>query len=106
MDNMDKQIIEDITVCLDDGVTMVGIYKGYADGWESVPYHKLDWHVKNNEYMGEIRYLTLKEIWQQLKCYKKPITVVISSPLHGVIYQCGNYVEEKWVKYGETRGYA
>ena len=106
MDNQLNTNIEDVTVCLDDGVTMVGIYKGYADGWESVPYHKLDWHVENSGEMGEIRYLTLKEIWQQLKSYKKPITVVISYPSSGVIYQCGNYVEEKWVKYGETRGYA
>ena len=54
-------------------------------------------------------YLTLDEIYKQFKSIYKHegiCTVVVSTPLHGEIYQCGNYHDGEWVEYGHTIGYA
>lgn len=34
------------------------------------------------------------------------VMVIFEEPLHGEIYEYGNYAEKCWVKYGTTKGYA
>lgn len=67
---------------------------------------ELKWHKLHKN--SKERYLTLKEIYQQLKekGYEGVIYVWIETPLGGTIYQCGNYEEGQWIKHGNTRGYA
>lgn len=56
-------------------------------------------------------FLTLEEISGQildksLFIDNQIIEVRIENPLNGVIYQYGNYKNNKWHKHGETCGYA
>lgn len=96
---MDK--LNDLEVCKFDlgGTTATYVYKGSLRNLEKVD--DLEWREVDGE---EI--LSLKEIYEQLKgkCYM--ITVFVDSPLHGEIYQCGNYGDGLWVEYGTTKGYA
>ena len=48
--------------------------------------------------------LTLAEIARQLPS-GQIITVIVNAPLHGEIYQYGNYPDEKWYLIGTTQGY-
>lgn len=61
----------------------------------------LKWH-KEADSNG---YLTLDEIRKQLAT-DELITVVVETPLSGVIYQCSNYASGVWVEHGTTKGYA
>lgn len=82
--------------------------------------NKLKYHVEPMEEMGgeETIYITLKEIYEQVKVMygrvsqidgkeRTPIiTVFDEAPMRSTIYQCGNYSEGCWVKLGEIQGYA
>lgn len=65
----------------------------------------LSWHDGDD---NDERYLTLGEIYQQVKALGDhgTITVIYETPLSGTIYQCGNYAEGEWVIHGTTKGYA
>lgn len=81
---------------------------------------KLKYHVEPVEEAGgeETVYITLKEIYEQVKVMygrvsqfdgkeRTPmITVFDEGAMHSRIYQCGNYGEGCWVKLGEVQGYA
>lgn len=81
--------------------------------------NKLKYHVEPLEEIGgeETIYITLKEIYEQVKeiygrvnctnckTYTPIITVFDESPMRSTIYQCGNYSEGCWVKLGEIQGY-
>lgn len=81
---------------------------------------ELKYHVEPLEEMGgeETIYITLKEIYEQVKAmnnkmvcidgieYIPMITVFDEAPMRSTIYQCGNYGDGCWVKLGEIQGYA
>ncbi len=56
----------------------------------------------------EDSYLTLQEIYQQLKSngYEGVFYVWIESAMRGTIYQCNNYKPGLWFVHGHTKGYA
>lgn len=58
----------------------------------------LKWNID-----GEIEYLTLKEIVEQVKF---PVRVIMDYGLNGKIYEYNNYGDGKWYLYGITKGYA
>lgn len=78
--------------------------------------NKLKYHVEPMEEMGgeETIYITLKEIYEQVKemcsidgnVYEPLITVFDEGAMRTQIYQCGNYSDGCWVKLGEIQGYA
>jgi hypothetical protein len=69
--------------------------------------NRLKWHNENYEEFGE-RYITLKEIYQQLAAQGIDGVIYVwqETPLSGTIYQCSNYEKGLWQKHGTTRGYA
>lgn len=69
--------------------------------------NELRWQKEDYVENGE-RYITLREIYQQLKKkgHEGIIYVWEETPLSGTIYLCGNYEEGQWVEHGTTRGYA
>ena len=70
---------------------------------------QLRWHREYCEpLICYLETLTLTEIYEQARelVGEKILTVFVDEPLKGTIYQCGNYKDGQWVKYGETRGYA
>lgn len=91
----------DLEVCKFDigGTTATYVYTGSFRNLEKVD--DLKWREVDGE---EI--LSLKEIYEQLKDKCRMITVFVDSPLHGEIYQCGNYDDGLWVLHGNTKGYA
>ncbi|MCM1508273.1 MAG: hypothetical protein NC177_14265 [Ruminococcus flavefaciens] len=78
-----------------------------ADGsLKPVSLSLLKWKSEK-ERTEDFSYLTLDDIYRQIsQKTDEIITVVVERPLDGVIYQCGNYGEGIWVKYGTTIGYA
>lgn len=102
---------EEVEICAFDGVSSSAVYLGGLTNLERVTV-KLKW--RTDPYMSEMcfnpaKVLTLKEIALQCKKlakYRSPmITVVEESPLHGTIYQYGNYGDEWW-EIGTVSGYA
>lgn len=91
-----------------DSVDSTAVYLGGVSCLKKVN-DELNWHEEEVESLDmNIKSLTLTEIYEQLKevygC--QIITVFVDSPMHGEIYQCGNYEDGKWVKLGSTMGYA
>lgn len=97
---------EDWEVCEFDGVSATGVYVGTMDALYRVN-DRLKWRVDEE---GSImcydpyRVLTLKEIQEQIP--HRLITVIDNGPMHGEIYQCGNYSGNDWWIIGELDGYA
>lgn len=92
-----------------DSITQTSVYVGFLS--DLVNYtNTLDWHKKFvNGLDMEVGTLSLTEIYEQIKAVcggSRVITVFVENPLHGEIYQCGNYEDGKWVKLGNTMGYA
>lgn len=98
----------DTTIARFDGVNSSAVYLGGVTRLKNVS-EQLNWHEEKCEalYMV-VEHLTLDEIYKQ--CREKfglsIVTVFVDDPLKGVIYQCNNYENGKWVKYGETIGYS
>lgn len=98
----------DLTIVRFDGVTMSSVYIGFVNELHDIT-KRLNWRkIDAEEYGYHAEGLTLKEIYDQVsKDMGRPIiTVFVNDPMHGEIYQCGNYADGKWVKYGTTIGYA
>ena len=91
--------LNDLEVCKFDkgGTTATYVYKGSFRNLEKAD---LSWREVDEEEV-----LTLKEIYEQLKG-ERMITVFVDSPMHGEIYQCGNYGDGLWDELGTTKGYA
>lgn len=71
--------------------------------------HCSEWEIPCDPYYGD--YLTLADISHQLsgKIPKDGLGIIevrIEEPLNGVIYQYGNYRDNKWREYGKLMGYA
>lgn len=98
---------QDLEVVRFDSVNCTSVYLGGFEHLDRVT-DKLNWHTEFVEGLDmDVSTLTLTEIYEQLKrMSSRIITVFVDSPLEGVIYQCGNYEEGKWVKIGTTKGYA
>ena len=94
---------EKVIICEFDGVSAGTVYLGgisFLERWND----KLDWRVDDGcSWFKPCKELTLKEIAEQMN--SPMITVFVESPLHGEIYQYGNYGDEWW-QIGETGGYA
>lgn len=99
---------QDYQVVKFDTINETSVYTGSLRNLVNIT-DKLHWHSEPCEplYMN-IEFLTLSEIWEQAKdlSEQRILTVFVDSPLRGTIFQCGNYEEGKWVKYGTTQGYA
>lgn len=75
---------------------------------------ELPWHYEEVNGFDFIS-LTLAEIYEEVKrIYEDDedwqdnniITVLCTSPLDGIIYQCNNYAEGEWYTQGALYGYA
>ena len=97
-----KKITEDIGLCKFDGVDVVTVYTG---GINNLSIADLKWRKVYEEYLGEVEFLRLSEIVEQLKSKSILITIFINEPLKGTILQYGNYGNEWW-EIGTTCGYA
>lgn len=85
-----QEIDENTVIYQDEAmIYLIGIHATLND---------LKWHDD-----GDIAYLTLKEIHQQLPY---PIRIICESGLDGKIYEFGNYNDGKWRLHGITKGYA
>lgn len=104
---MNDRIIPDNTkIYRFDGVDATTVYTGSFDSLEKA---ELIWHIDKEmacitETYGE--WLTLDEIAHQLKGKTHMITIFVDQPLHGEIWQYGNYNDGTWYRIGETIGYA
>lgn len=90
---------------------MEGLYIfviGPISGINEISKSVLDWHTSEGE--AKAGYLTLEEISNQIKAKmggECPVLYVWTErPLHGKIYQYGNYYPERWELYGTTKGFA
>ena len=95
----------DWEICEFDGVSSTGVYIGPLDALYRVN-NRLKWRVDPECSVmcyDPYRVLTLKEIQEQIP--HRLITVIDNGPMHGEIYQCGNYGDD-WYCIGETDGYA
>lgn len=101
--------LDDITIVKFDGVTQSAVYFGFVTNLLNIT-EKLKWRKAGAiEYGYDAEVLTLEEIYKQVRDLFNGhaiITVFVSDPLHGYIYQCGNYRDGHWMKYGTTIGYA
>lgn len=77
-----------------------------------VPEAFFDWDFDENKKIlceASGKSITLRQISEQYYAKtssRSVLTVVVEFPLHGEIYQIGNYPEMKWIKHGTTKGYA
>ena len=99
-----NKISKDTLIYRFDGVTATGIYIGSLDDLRLVA---VRWRKdpEAGEYGINPDCLTLGEIAEQLEQYGL-ITVIVDSPLEGVIYQHGNYSDGEWYEIGQLCGYA
>ena len=108
IEHRERTDFQDYEVCRFDTVNETSVYAGGLNRLVNIT-DKLSWHKEyfDSLYM-DIETLTLSEIWEQAKEFSEDriLTVFEDSPLKGTIYQCGNYEEGKWVKLGNTMGYA
>lgn len=96
---------EEFEICEFDGVSAVGVYVGTLDALQRVN-RQLRWRVDeegSKMCRDPYRVLTLKEIQEQIPYHL--ITVIDNGPMHGEIYQCGNYSGNDWWIIGELNGY-
>lgn len=97
----------EILICEFDGVTECAVYVGGMSNLKKVN-DKMRWRYDariSRECFDPAKVLTLDEIAAQLSEESRIITVITNGPLHGVIYQYGNYGNEWWL-IGKTWGYA
>lgn len=99
-----EQIKEDIEICQFDGTEVNAVYTGGLSDLKNVT-NKLKWRTKEVEYLGDLKFLKLSEIAEQLKDSTRMITIISESPLSGEIWQYGNY-GDSWWKIGTICGYA
>ncbi len=103
----EKADLNNLIVVEFDGIKSTAVYLGGVTRLKKVN-EELIWHEEESEALySTIKSLTLREIYDQIsqKYGYQIITVIVDGPMHGEIYQCGNYVEGQWVKYGMTMGY-
>lgn len=106
--HMEKTDFQDLEVCKWNTVDTTTVYAGNVDNLLNIT-ELLKWHEEECEPLCcTLETLTLSEIYEQAKelVDTRIFTVFIDEPLKGTIYQCGNYEDGKWIKYGSTRGYA
>lgn len=90
----------------------VGIYKGsFVSGMTAIGNDEFDWTSDDGFEGMLIRQISLNEIYKQAVAKKlinasDMLTVFLTTPLNGFIYQCGNYRSGNWVCVGTTKGYA
>lgn len=101
--------LDDTEIIRFDGITVSAVYVGFLGDMKCItkelPWRKGDEHM---EYGQPIEWMTLKDIsdYASRKYPDAIVTVFSNSPLHGEIYQYGNYLDVEWVEYGRTMGYA
>ena len=100
----------DLKIIREDSVNGAAVYLGSVTELQNIT-DRLCWKKEEcSEYGYFAEYLTLREIYEQVKEWypaKRPIiTVFQEDPLSGTIYQCGNYEDGRWVNHGTTKGYA
>lgn len=99
-----KKIEEDIELLETDGVHFVTVYLGSFDRLVKA---KLKWRKADEETCealgADAKVIKLSEIVEQLDGLM--CTLFMEGPIHGEIWQYGNYGDE-WYKIGETYGYA
>lgn len=98
------RVSDDIEIIRSDDIDASGVYIGGVDDLDKA---QLKWREEDwNEWDAglKVEVLTLREIAEQLSD-QGIITVMTHSPLHGEIYQYGNYGPEWW-RIGDTIGYA
>lgn len=108
IEHLERTDFQDLEVIRFDSITETSVYVGGMDRLVNIT-DKLKWHTQYVEALCmDVGTLTLSEIYEQAKEFNwdRMLTVFVESSLEGVIYQCGNYEDGKWVKYGTTRGYA
>lgn len=108
LDTNEKTNLSKLEITEFDSVSKATVYLGGLDNLQKIN-NELSWHVEYSKGLGfAIRTLTLKEVFDQVyeKYGSSLITVFINGPMHGEIYQCGNYEIGDWVEYGSTIGYA
>lgn len=110
---------QDLEICEFDTVDSATVYLGGFNDLRKIN-KELKWRLDEDAAkalsMPEVKYLTLSEVYEQVKeMYGKDIlgktrvpliTVIIDEPLKGTIYMCSNHEEGIWEKVGETKGYA
>lgn len=108
IEELERTDFQDLEVCKWNTVDTTTVYAGNVDNLLNVT-ELLKWHEEECEPLCcTLETLTLSEIYEQAKelVDTRIFTVFVDEPLKGTIYQCGNYEDGKWVKYGSTRGYA
>lgn len=102
---MMERLDSDTVICEFDTVTECTVYIGFFSGLKNAN-DKLKWRTdtKMEKMTGFGKVLTLKEISDQLGKYGI-ITVFVSGPLDGTIYQYGNYTDRCWYNVGNFAGY-
>ena len=97
----------DMVVYRFGGMKSARVFTTDINSIESIDPDKLNWHKDDED--GE--YLTLQEIGDQVRALSGGIMHVlyvwVEGPLHGEIYQTGNYHGcDAWILHGKTNGYA
>ncbi len=98
-------IVKDDTLIWEDG-NIVMVFYGLAR--ERFPVDKIPWNQDPNTDYGVWEVTTLGEIREAVlrEYHTEFVTVWVEDLLHGVIYECGNYTDNKFRFHGETNGYA
>ena len=95
-----------------DGVSSDCIFVKDICSIYSIPPGMLKWHTDDPSGFYESgEYLSLQEIGEQVRKlyggHMLPLYVWVDSPMHGEIYQTGNYPgDDSWTLLGQTKGYA
>lgn len=101
--------LDDTEIIRFDGITVSAVYIGFLEDMKCIT-KELPWRKDGEpmEYGQSVEWMTLKDIsdYANRKYPNAIVTVFSSSPLHGEIYQYGNYRDVGWVGYGRTMGYA
>ena len=95
---------KEFDVCLFDGVTSTGVYRGSLDALKPV---ELNWRedpIGSDVCDTPYYVLTLDEIAEQIG-RKGVVTVIVNGPLAAIVLQYGNYGDE-WFELGTIAGYA
>ncbi len=115
----DKNQLRDLEVCEFDSVSSTAVYLGGFRDLQKIN-DLLNWRndkdIARQIGMDETKFLKLSDIYTQVrelfgrqrddKVISPIITVIVTDPLKGAIYQCNNHGEGIWEKVGKTNGYA
>ena len=99
-----NEIIIEENVC--DAVT---IYDGnIVSGLKQIPNNSFEWNTIDQK--NHIRQIRLNDIFEQatskgLLRSSKTMTVFLTRPRRGFMFECGNSEEGQWTVFGRTNGY-